>query len=204
MPSMWCASSGAGFFHRGLASLLRREPGRETMHRSRVLAAFVFLVLSVSLLFGQKVRFDYDHSADFTKYKTFMWIKEPETPRDPLMKKRIIDGVNMQLMAKGLRMVNSDADLALAVHVATQEKQTLNTFYNGMGGWGWGMGGVATTTVDTYTEGTLIADLFDAATKKIVWRGVATKEMSSKPEKAAEQTEKAIDKLFKHYPPTKA
>jgi len=64
----------------------------------------------------------------------------------------------------------------------------------------WGMGG-ATTTVETYTEGTIVADLFDAQTKKVVWRGAATKEVSNKPEKVTQQVEKAIDKLFKNYPP---
>jgi len=117
------------------------------------------------------------------------------------MKQRIIDAVNMQLMAKGLKLVDSSGDLALAVHVATKEKQTLNTFYDGMGPWSWGMGGVATTTVDTYTEGTIVADLFDAQTRKVVWRAVATKEVSDKPEKVSEQVEKAIDKMFKKFPP---
>jgi hypothetical protein len=171
------------------------------MLRTKTILLTGLLFLTVSVAFGQKVRIDYDHTAHFTKYKTYSWLKEPDTPKDPLMKQRIIDAVNMQLMAKGLMLVDSNGDLALAVHVATKEKQTLNTFYDGMGPWGWGMGGVATTTVETYTEGTIVADLFDAQTKKVVWRGVATKEVSDKPDKVSEQVEKAIEKMFKKFPP---
>jgi hypothetical protein len=171
------------------------------MQRTRTISATGLVFLMVTIAFGQKVTFDYDHGTDFSRYKTFMWIKQPDTPKDPLIKQRIVDAANMQLMAKGLRLVDSDADLGVAMHVATQEKHTLNTFYDGFDGWGWGLGGTATTTVDTYIEGTLVADLFDAQSKKVVWRGVATREVSSKPEKASEQAEKAIQKLFKNFPP---
>jgi hypothetical protein len=169
------------------------------MQRSLSISAIAILLLTGTFAFGQHVKFDYDHSADFSKYKTYMWIKEPVTPKDPLIQQRIINAVNAQLMAKGLRLVDSNADLGVSVNVATQEKQTLNTFYDGFGPWGWGLG--ATTTVETYTEGTVVADLFDAKTKKVVWRGSGSKEISRKPEKVSEQAEKAIEKMFKNYPP---
>jgi len=171
------------------------------MQRTKTILSCVLLFLTVSFAFGQKVRFDYDHSANFSKYKTFAWIKEPVTPQDPLMQQRIINAVNMQLMEKGLKLVQSNADLGVAVNVATQEKQTLNTFYDGFDGWGWGFGGPVTATVETYTEGTIVADLFDTQTKKIIWRGTATKDVSSKPSKVTEEIEKSIEKMFRHFPP---
>ena len=171
------------------------------MNRSKKISAIAFLcLLTVTLAFGQHVKFDYDHSANFSKYKTFSWIKKPVTPKDPLMQDRIVQAVNAQLMARGLQPVNSNGDLGVAVNVATQEKQTLNTFYDGFGPWSWGFG--ATTTVETYPEGTLVADLFDNQTKKIVWRAVGSKQISSKPEKVTEQMDKTVDKMFKHYPPS--
>jgi hypothetical protein len=89
------------------------------------------------------VRIDYDHAASFSKYRTFMWAKEPE-PDDPFMKQRIINAVNLQLKAKGLES-STQADLAIVANTSTQEIQTVNTYYSG-GSWG---GGWATTTVDT-------------------------------------------------------
>jgi len=195
-PDFYGGTAGVVFIGKRLAVF---DCGGENMKSTKAPFVITVLLLLVSFAFGQHVNFDYDHSADFSKYKTFSWIKEPATPKDPLMKQRIIDAVNAQLLAKGLRRVDSNGDLGVSVNVATQEEQTLNSFYNGFGPWAWGLG--PTTTIETYTEGTIVADLFDAHTKKLVWRGVAHKEVSSKPAKVTEEIDKAIEKLFKHYPP---
>ena len=56
-------------------------------------------------------------------------------------------------------------------------------------------------TVQTYTEGSLIVDLYDATTRKMVWRGVATAAVSDKPEKNAAKIDKSLMKMFQRYPP---
>jgi len=55
-------------------------------------------------------------------------------------------------------------------------QRSLETFYSGFGGgwfWHhWGVGtGMATTTEETYTVGTLVVDLFDSRTRKLIGRG---------------------------------
>jgi len=144
---------------------------------------------------------DYDHKADFSKYKTFSWIKEPVT-KDPLMKDRIIGFINEQLQKKEFSLAKTGGDLSIAAHAATQERRTLETFYNGFGGWRWsgGLGG-ATTMVETYEVGTLVVDIFDSHTKQVVWRGVASDTLSDKAEKNTEKAQKAIAQLFKDFPP---
>ncbi|HYR84213.1 MAG TPA: DUF4136 domain-containing protein [Terriglobia bacterium] len=166
-------------------------------------AGFALILLVAGLAIAQKVTTDFDRNTDFSKYRTFMWIKEPVEAKDPLMRQRLIEGVNAQLTAKGLQLVTADADLGVSANVATQEKRTLNTFYDGFGRWGWGMGGNATTTVDTYEVGTLVVDLFDTKTKQVVWRGTATDTVPDKPKKQEEKIEKALQKMFKDFPPDK-
>jgi hypothetical protein len=79
--------------------------------------------------------------------------------------------------------------VAIAAVEMTKNQQALNTFYDGFGGgWGWrrfggGGFGEATTTTDTYKVGTLVVDLFDANSKKLVWRGSASDTLSDKSEK---------------------
>ena len=96
------------------------------------------------------------------------------------------------------------------VHGATETKHSLNTFYSGMGGYGYrgwgGMGGMgtATTTVDEYTVGTLVVDIFDGKSKNLIWRGIAQDELSDKPDKNVKKLGKASDKLFKDFPPGSA
>jgi hypothetical protein len=153
--------------------------------------------------FAQDVKTDYNKTADFSQYKTYSWIKEPQT-RNPLTRQRVIDDVNAALKAKGLQLVTGDADLGIAAHAATKEQQTLNTFYDGFGGgWRWGGGfGGATTIVDTYEIGTLVIDIFDARTKEASWRGTSSKTLSDDPQKNAASLNKAIEKMFKNFPPS--
>jgi len=165
---------------------------------------FLFLFAAVMLA---KVTTDYDHNADFSKFRTFRWIREPNT-KNPLMKNRIVDAVNEQLNKKNLTIVQSGEDMGIAAHAATQERHTLQTFYDGMDGWNWRHGfggpGIATTTVDTYEVGTLVVDLFDSKSKEVVWRGAATETLSDEPEKNAKKLEDAVEDMFKKYPPKEA
>ena len=68
----------------------------------------------------------------------------------------------------------------------------------GYGPW-WG-GGYNTASIETYVDGTLVLDLYDAKTKKMVWRGVATATASDKPSKNAQKMSKALDKMFEKFP----
>ena len=169
---------------------------------ARLSLGVALIVVIGTAAFAQNVKTDYAKGTDFAQYKTFMWIKEPQTT-NPLTKQRVIDDVNAALAAKGLTLVTSGADLCIAAHAATKQERTLNTFYNGFGGgWRWGGGfGSATTTVNTYEEGTLIVDLFDAKTQEAVWRGTATQDVSSNPEKQSKNIDKAVQKLFSKFPP---
>ena len=76
----------------------------------RALFTLGFLLLLPTIVSAQKVTTDFDHNANFSQYKTFMWLREPRV-KDPLMRPRIVDAVNSQLTAKGLRLVTDGADL---------------------------------------------------------------------------------------------
>jgi hypothetical protein len=175
------------------------------MRFSRLFLGFALAIGMASIAFAQKVTTDYDKNTNFGQYKTFMWIKQPQTP-DPLTAQRVVEEVNAALAAKGLQLVTSNADLGIAAHKTTKEQHTLNTLYDGFGGgWGWrrfgGGFGDATTTVDTYEVGTLVVDMFDAKTKEAVWRGMSTKTLSDNPQKNAKSLNDAITKMFKNFPP---
>jgi hypothetical protein len=170
---------------------------------SRISLGLALMMVIAPAAFAQNVKTDYDKGTDFAQYKTFMWIKEPQTT-NPLMRQRVIDDLNAALTAKGLKLVTSGGDLCIAAHAATREQHTLNTFYDGFGGgWRWGgRFGSATTTVDTYTVGTLVVDIFDAKTKEAIWRGTASDSVSGNPEKNATNLNKAVEKMFKNFPPS--
>jgi len=148
---------------------------------------------------------DFDKKADFSRCKTFMWIKQPKLA-NPLMAQRVMDDVNSQLTAKGWQLVTENADVAVMANGATKDQQTLGAFYTGFPCWRWSWAGdtMATTQVEHHTVGTLLIDLFDTKTKQAVFRGVATDTLSDKPEKNEDKLNKSVEKMFKKFPPQSA
>jgi len=170
------------------------------MQRTVFASAGIALLLSTAS-FAQQVKTDYDRSANFSQYKTYSW--EKVQTQDPLWVDRIKEAVNAALTAKGLTPVDSGGYVAIVAIEMTKNQQNLNTFYNGFGGgWRWGGGfGNATTTVDNYKVGTLVVDLFDAKTKKIIWRGSSSDTLSDKSDKNIKNLDKGVQKMFDHFPP---
>jgi hypothetical protein len=172
------------------------------MHTQRkILASVGIMLLAASASFAQQVKTDYDRSADFSQYRTYSW--EKVQTQDPLWVGRIKEAVNSTLAAKGWTQVPSGGSVAIVAIEMTQNQQTLDTFYNGFGGgWRWGGGfGDSTTTVDTYKVGTLVVDLFDTNTKKLLWRGSASDTLSDKSDKNIKELDKGVQKMFDHFPP---
>src|SRR3979490_135360 len=171
--------------------------------QSKIAAIVGFMLVLGAVSFAQDVKSDYDHSANFGQYKTFSW--EKVQTKDPLMVDRIKDAVTGALSAKGLTEVPSGGDVEVFAIETTQNQQTLDTFYNGFGGgrrWG-GFGGFgrATTTVENYKVGTLVVDLFEAKTKKLIWRGSSSDTLSNKSDKNIKTLDKEAEKIFEHFPP---
>lgn len=107
------------------------------MRLSKVPLAFIFSAVLAATTLASKVYTDYDPNANFSQYKSFMWIKTPHMAV-PLMSERIVNAINSELAAKGWQLVTEGADVAIAAHVATKKERTLETFYSGFGGgWGW-------------------------------------------------------------------
>ena len=49
--------------------------------------------------------------------------------------------------------------------------------------------------------GTLVVDMFDVHTKKLVWRGSASDTLSDKSDKNIKNLDKGVQKMFDHFPP---
>ena len=173
--------------------------------KKQLVPVFVVGLLGICALLLAGVKTDYKHSADFSKYKTYSWIKVKAS--DQLWEGRIKSDVDQSLQAKGWQQVPSNGDASVTAFGSTHEQQTLNTFYDGMGGgWGWrGFGGGgfgdATTTTEETPIGTLVVDIFDTASKQLIWRSTATDTLSGSPEKNEKKLRGTVDDMFKHFPP---
>src|ERR1700733_5664690 len=170
-----------------------------------VVCTAIFLV-ALGTAFAQQVKTDFDHQANFSRYKTYSW--QEIKPANSLWDARIKSAVDAQLAAKGWTQVDSGGDVAIVAIKTTQTQRSLQTFYDGFGGgWGWrGFGGMgdATTTEQDYKEGTLVVDLYDAKTKQLIGRGRAGDAISNKAEKNEKNLDKGVTKMFKDFPPKSA
>jgi hypothetical protein len=164
--------------------------------------------LGATAVQAQKVYIDYDKQADLSKYKTFAMAttgQDDLSTVSPLAHQHIYDSLRQKIAAGGrLTETKTDPDLYVTYHVTSKEETNVSTTGYGYGygpGWGggyyWGGGGWmgATTTVNTYTVGTLLFDVYDAKTKQAVWRGIASATVPSNPQKGIKKIDKAIDKL---------
>jgi uncharacterized protein DUF4136 len=183
---------------------LEKEVRMNQIRRTAVCAMFILAVVAAT--FAQQVKTDFDHQANFTKYKTYSW--QEIKPTNSLWDARIKSAVDAQLAAKGWTQVDSGGDVAIVAIKTTQTQRTLQTFYDGMGGgWRWrGFGGMgeATTTEQDYKEGTLVVDMYDASTKQLIWRGSAEDTLSDKEAKNEKNLDKGVAKMFKGFPPGSA
>jgi hypothetical protein len=173
----------------------------------RIWSSMAIAILSATILLAQQVKTDYDRNADFSRYKTYSW--ENVHTRNPLWVDRIKAAVNSVLAEKGWTEVQSGGDVSIMALEMTKDHRTLNTYYDNFGGgWGWRWGGgfgdgfgTSTTTEDTYRVGTLVIDVFDTNTKKLIWRGSASDTLSDKSDKNIKNLDKGVQKMFDHFPP---
>ncbi|HZI56977.1 MAG TPA: DUF4136 domain-containing protein [Verrucomicrobiae bacterium] len=174
----------------------------EMVVRTGFVVAIVFLGL---LVMAQEISTDYDHNYDFSQLHTFS-VKIGTSWGNQLSEERAKEAVSKVLVQKGWQSADeASADALVVIHGATESKKTLDTFYSGgWGGYGWGgfgAPGTATTSVNEYRVGTMVVDVFDAKSKKLVFRGAGQDEISDKPEKNIKKIEKGAEKIFKKFPP---
>jgi hypothetical protein len=164
------------------------------------------VVLFGTVAFAQSVTYDFDSTADFSRLKRYAWVPGTNLS-DELNHKRVVSALDAQLAAKGLSRVEAatEADVLVAYHASFDRDLQLSGFSSGWGGYRFGPARSGSARMEAILVGTLAVDIVDAASKTIVWRGIATKDIdvTASPEKRDKNIKRAVEKLFKNYPPTK-
>jgi len=159
------------------------------------------LLTSACVLYAA-VHTDCDHKADFSRYHTYSWIGVKAG--NSLWQERITQAVDTALAAKGWSKVESGGDAAVSAVGQTKETDTLETFYSGFPGWGWRAawwGGGTTTEVVPERVGSLTVDIFDGASKQLIFRGRTSDTLSGNADKNDKKMEHNVDEMFKKFPP---
>ena len=159
------------------------------------------LLVAVPLLVADDSDIEFDPQADFSSYKTFtiregqLATQKPEL-NSPLIRKKIEDNIRLQLVAKGLREVQAQADLVVTFRFGAADRRQVEAFPAGRFGRG--------RRLETFrfTEGTLVVNLLDRGGRDMVWRGIY-RDDESNASKLSDKLPDDIKKLFSEYPPKK-
>ncbi len=163
------------------------------------------------------------NKTNLSNYHTFAWMPPSNNGDKKMMNNaadaKIRETATAALIAKGLRLDQRNPDLV--VNYTTIVGRGVRTnyyspypyyggFYPGWGfGWGWGYnpyfyygapfnyyGGLTYAEQEHYKEGTLIIDLIDTRTRKIVWRGFGVGEVHNNPQKNIDDLPKEVNGLL--------
>ncbi|MFI5138045.1 MAG: DUF4136 domain-containing protein [Sphingobacteriales bacterium] len=165
------------------------------------------------------------NKTNLSSYHTFAWMPPSNSGDKKMMNNaadaKIREAATTALIAKGLRLDQTNPDLVVNYTSIVGRGVRTNYyspypyyggFYPGWGfGWGWGWrynpyfyygapfayyGGLTYAEQEHYKEGTLIIDLIDTRTRKIVWRGFGVGEVHNNPQKDIDDLPKEVNGLL--------
>jgi hypothetical protein len=200
------------------------HPGRLMMKSTYSLAT-----LALSLALGAcattsgggnapNIRVDYDHSANFSAYKTFAFVAAPGTDVEHLPPEITADlkaATRHELEARGYRFVDAHPDLLVNFAAKLSEQTRNDNLANQqVGYYGYRQTNLvpvyrtwSTYTFDndttSYVEGTLNVEIIDAARSQMVWEGVAIGEVKNPNQpvsQIAPMINKVVAEIFQKYP----
>jgi hypothetical protein len=176
---------------------------RESENRlAKIGIGLVLAVLACNLTLAQDVTTNSMPGTDFSKYHTYKWVPiEGAVQPNQIVDAQIKQSVDAQLATKGLTKTDGEkADLLVGYQVSIDQEKQWNTY--GTGGVRWG-GGMATAQQSTISTGTLVLDMYDPASKQLVWTGRVSKTLdpSANEGKKQKNLDKAMQKLLKNFPP---
>jgi hypothetical protein len=147
-----------------------------------------------------------ERGLDFGQYRTFDWGPADALPtgdarldKDPFFKDRVQGAVEKQLAVKGLRLSGSDApDLLIHYHAHITDRidpTRVDRRY------GYCAGGDC-PAID-YEAGTLVIDIMDARTNRLLWRGWAqdsVEDLLDDREAMGEAIDEAVTRMMQRLP----
>jgi len=145
----------------------------------------------------------YDRHADASALRSYRWARPLEMEEEPLVHQRLVAAIDYHLRMYGLRETQAEADVWVTYHSDAAGEVAIDTerFGYTLGpGWYWG-GGLGTRgRIHRYPAGTLVIDVWDAATARLLWRGAAPGTVTVVPERPETRISAACAALFRSFP----
>jgi hypothetical protein len=158
----------------------------------------IFVVLLLQGCNYVEVNSEYDTGTNFRSLRTFN--VQPMRSNDSRKVnefdlERVQSAISSELKARGYTQTSSNADMSVEAHIVTRERRDMEstTTYNY---------GSSTTDYDVleYTEGTLMIDIRDADSNKLIWHSVGIGIIDKHAKNKEERVGKAVAKIFAGFP----
>jgi hypothetical protein len=184
---------------------------------SRLATAALMIMLLGACGSTTKIHSDYDHSIDFSQYKTYgyyspLGIENPNYSN--LLGQMFREAIDAQMLPRGY-VISDNPDILINVSARLQDKTKVTTYsdpmmrgggyygyrggmYDPWGGYGYG----TSTHVSQYTEGTINVDMVDPDQKRMIWEGIAIGRIDEKQNGAElrEDIKAGLAEMFVNYP----
>ena len=135
---------------------------------------------------------EYDHQVDFSPYKTWSWHEGGTPAMNPVTDKAIRDAIEKGLAVRGLSRVDAGATLFVVYHAARTTQIDIVP-----------LNSPAPPTGIRYAQkGSLLVDLRDAASGRVVWHGQAGGVLRYGPKEIAAQVDAAVEEMLARFPPS--
>jgi hypothetical protein len=193
------------------------------MKRSIYLVLMVLILSGLSACTSYNYYTAAINKTNLTSYHTFAWMPPASGKKanNDVADAKIKESATTALIGKGLRLSQRNPDLVVSYTTIVGQGSRTNYYspywggYPGWGfgfGWGWGWGwrypyyafgppfayygGLTYAEKEHYKEGTLIIDLIDTHSRKIVWRGFGVGEVHNNPQKTVEDLPKVVNGII--------
>jgi hypothetical protein len=154
----------------------------------------VTILVAAAAAVASSAAYDFDRTIDFSHWKRFAW-KDAPPPDISLVDGRIQRTLEAGLVAKGYSLTTerAEADFLISYHAAAWRDVQIHDRFHGVP-FGRAL------QIDAVPMGTLVVDVHERATGKLVWRGMVSDALSRDPEKADKRTGKAVTRLLDKFP----
>ena len=150
-----------------------------------------------------------DRGIDFARYRTYDWgpadalpTGDPRLDKNPFFKDHVEGAVEKQLAARGLEMSKSGTpDLLIHYHASINQRIDVNRVDRR---YGYCYGVDCPSDVIEYEAGTLVLDIVDSRTNRVIWRGWAqdtVERVLDNEDAMARQINEAVKRMLARLPP---
>ena len=176
---------------------------------SLVLAAAVMLLASCGPSIN--VSSDWSPEAVWESFYTYQWLPDAQNDgsgqsADQITDQRIRAAMDSIMVERGLRRVDSGADLMIGYQVTTRSNVSYQTTGTSWGRSGWSGGVTTMRTVPIYSRaGTLLISIYESEGRSLVWHGSGSTDLQSTndPRERQQRINNVVRSTMAKFPPPK-